>query len=57
MAWAWTLLGLAVIAISFFLWRHQRAPSVNKDLCPYKIGTDKIDCGEPCEIEPPCHHV
>jgi hypothetical protein len=57
MEWTWALSGLTVTVIAGLLWQLNRAPTVDEERCPYKVGTDRIDCGGPCELEPPCRFV
>jgi hypothetical protein len=57
MGWMWVLSGLVAAVIAGLVWQLRRAPSVDEERCPYKIGTDRIDCGGPCEPEPPCQFV
>ena len=48
------LVSLALLAYAWVLWELFRAPRVDEDRCPYRVGTDRVDCGGPCEERPPC---
>ncbi|GAB4278491.1 MAG: hypothetical protein Kow0092_34280 [Deferrisomatales bacterium] len=54
MPWTWMLLAVAATGLAWVVFLLQRDPRRNEDRCPYRIGTDRVDCVGPCETEPPC---
>lgn len=54
MSWLWASLAILLFGLGLLL-RHRAGRKVDEEHCPYKVGTDRTDCGgTPCEAEPPC---
>ena len=57
MGWRWLFLSL-LVAGGGLLFCYLTRPRIDEEHCPYKVGTDRTECGgRPCEAEPPCRQL
>jgi hypothetical protein len=54
---SWFLLAVPLAGVVFVVVGLCRTSSAYRERCPFRVGTDRIECACPCQAHPPCHFV